>query len=218
MACSTWTTAISARVDGEDPGVDEKLLDRHLRHCIPCQTLLASLERLRRETLVAEAPTMRDLSQQVTRRNVLADRASRWGVVRALLTVVALEVVVFSLPALVLGDDPSATAHAARHLGAFSFAYGVALLVVVARPARARAMLPVTMVLAGALLVTAVVDVFEGRVPLLGETLHLPEMLSVLLVWLLARPVPARATADRRPGASPRLRVLEPHTDEREDG
>ena len=89
--------------------------------------------------------------------------------------------------------------HATRHLGAFSVAYGVGLLVDAVRPARARTMLPVAAVLSGALLVTAIVDLLQGRVPLLGEATHLPEMISVLLIWMLANPRRPRSGASRRP-------------------
>lgn len=122
----------------------------------------------------------------------IADRAATWSIVRALLAVVAVDILVFSLPALVLGDERETSAHAARHLGAFTVAYAVGLLVVVVRPARARTMLAVAAVLAGALLVTAVVDLANGRVPLVDEAQHLPEVLSVVLVWLIAVPSPHR--------------------------
>jgi hypothetical protein len=47
------------------------------------------------------------------------------------------------------------------------------------------------MVLAGALFLSAAFDIAQGHVPLLDEALHIPELLSVLFVWLLARPAPA---------------------------
>ena len=59
-------------------------------------------------------------------------------------------------------------------------------------------MLPVAAVLAGALVITAVVDLVDGRIPLVGEAQHLPELLSVVLVWLLAVPVPRRPSEDAR--------------------
>ena len=95
--------------------------------------------------------------------------------------------------------------HESRHVGAFSIAYAAALLLVVIRPARARAIFPVTLVLAGALFITAMVDVVEGHVPLVDETAHLPELLSVPLVWLLARPLPdpRRAPTAGRPDGTP---------------
>lgn len=132
---------------------------------------------------------MPDLSRRVSKLAAVADRASAWGVVRLLLVVVALEVMVLSVPALVASGEGSEV-HDARHLSAFTIAYGVALLVVAVRPARARTVLPVAAVLAGALLITAVVDLLEGNVPLLGEAVHIPEVISVVLVWLLATPSP----------------------------
>ena len=115
----------------------------------------------------------------------LADRAAQLSIVRVLLLVVAVQIIAFSLPALVLGDESNTSTHAARHLGAFTAAYGVALLVVAARPARARTMLPVAAVLAGALVITAIVDMVNGHIPLVGETQHIPELISVVLIWMM---------------------------------
>ena len=191
MQCEQWIEAISAEADGEDPGVDERLLRAHLAHCTSCREFAAAIDSSRRRLLVQPAPVMPDLSRRVAKTNAMLDRTAGWSVVRALLVVVAAEILVLSAPALLQGggDDE---AHEWRHLSAFSMAYAVALLVVAARPARARAMLPVAAVLAGALLVTAVVDLFAGTVPLLNEALHVPELLSVVLVWLLAVPAPRR--------------------------
>ena len=191
MHCEQWIEAISANADGEDPGVDDRLLRAHLAHCVSCSQFAAAIEGSRRRLLVQPAPVMPGLSRQVAKTNAILDRAAGWSIVRALLFVVAAEIIVLSVPALVLGGS-SDDAHDARHLSAFSIAYAVALLVVAMRPARARAMLPVAAVLAGALLVTAVVDLFAGTVPLVNEALHVPELLSVVLVWLLAVPAPRR--------------------------
>ena len=141
---------------------------------------------------------MPDISRRVQRLNAMADRASRWGVVRALLLAVAVEVIVIAVPALVLGEG-EANAHDARHLVAFSVAYGIALLVVVLRPARARAVFPVVAFLAAALLITASIDLLNGTAPWNGEISHIPEILSVVLVWMMTVPAPRRdgATGDR---------------------
>ena len=66
-------------------------------------------------------------------------------------------------------------------------------------------MLPVAAVLAGALVITAVVDLVDGRVPLVGEAQHLPEVVSVVLVWLLA--VPGAAPPGALAGAEPATRL-----------
>ena len=134
---------------------------------------------------------MPDLSERVTAAVAARDRARR-PIVRALLAVVAIEIIALSLPALVLGDEADTSDHGARHLGAFTVAYGVGLLVVATRPARARTMLPVAAVLAGALLITAFVDLANARIPLVGEARHLPEIVGVVLIWLLAAPARVR--------------------------
>jgi predicted anti-sigma-YlaC factor YlaD len=207
MSCERWREAISAQLDGEDPGVDGALLTAHLARCAGCRSFAAAAADARRGQRVGLAPQVPDLSRRVRKAVALADRAGRWSIARALLAVVAVQIVAFSLPALVLGDEHDTGSHAARHLGAFTAAYGVGLLVVAVRPARARAMLPVAAVLAGALVITAVVDLVEGRVPLVGEAQHLPEVVSVVLVWLLAVPAPRRRAHTQAVGRT-RLRAV----------
>lgn len=193
VTCDPWQTAISALADGEDPGVEPRLLEAHLTTCGSCRAFQSFCDANRGRTRIQLSPQMPDLSGRVVKLNRLADRASRWGVLRAMLAVAALEVIIFSLRALVLGQEEDSSVHAARHLGAFTVAYGVGLLVVAVRPARARAMLPVAAVLAGALAITALIDMVNGEVPLIAEASHLPELISVILVWLLAIPSPRRA-------------------------
>lgn len=205
MDCDRWQNAISASADGEDPELEDRLIDAHLSSCAACRSFAAAIEGSRRRLAVQGAPEMPDLSRHVSKRVAVADRMSRWGVARALLAVVAIEVIVLSAPSLL--DNAN---HDGRHLGAFSIAYGVSLLVVVARPARARTVLPVAAVLAGALVITTVVDLGRGVVPLTDEATHLPELFSVVLVWLLTVPSPRRggSEATGRHSGSPVLRVV----------
>jgi hypothetical protein len=69
----------------------------------------------------------------------------------------------------------------------------------------------VAVVLAGALVITATIDVAEGHIPLVEETAHLPELLSVVLVWLLARRSGGVSTRRRARGRgdAPPLRLLD---------
>ena len=206
VECERWRDAISARLDGEEPGIDPALVDAHLARCGHCRAFAADAAAARPAQRIGVAAPVPDLSNRVRHAVAASDRAGHWSIVRALLVVVAAEIIAFSLPALILGDEQDTAAHAARHLGAFTAAYGVGLLVVAIRPARARTMLPVTVVLAGALCITAVVDMVYGRVPLIGEAQHLPELLSVVLVWLLAVPAPApslRVSGARGPVTKP---------------
>lgn len=201
MNCVQWQEAISARADGEDPGVDEKLLDAHLARCASCRSFAGAVDGSRRRLSLHVAAPMPDLSRRVAKATAVLDRAGKWSIVRALLVVVAAEIAITAAPGLVLGEGESA-AHDARHLGAFSIAYAVALLVAAVRPARARTVLPVAAMLAGALMVTAISDIASGTIPLINEASHLPELISVVLVWLLAVPAPAGGTASgtRKPG------------------
>lgn len=209
VRCERWRDAISARADGEDPGVSPNLLDAHLAACAACREFAGATERALQ--FVGRVEPGPDLSRQVARLAAIRDRAGTSTIVRGLLAVVAVEILVFSLPELVSGEREDATGHSVRHLGAFTVAYAVGLLVVVVRPARARAMLPVAAVLTGALLVTAIVGLADRRVPLADEALHLPEVISVVLIWLIAVPHPGRRRGiERRPAERPELRIVRP--------
>jgi predicted anti-sigma-YlaC factor YlaD len=218
MTCERWREAISARVDGEAMAVDERLLDAHLRRCPACRSFASTAAM---QVVGAPAGASPDeLPRRVAKLTAAADRAATWSMVRALLAVVAVEIIVVSVPPL-LGDERATSPHAARHLGAFAIAYGVGLLVVVARPARARTMLPVAIVVAAALMIGAIVDLAQRRIPLLDEAAHLPEVVSVGLVWLLA--APSRRAGDgrglgalldrHRGGADDRVELAGPHPD-----
>ncbi len=197
MSCEPWQLAISAQIDGEDPGIEPRLIEAHLDGCPECRRFQAVSEMGRRSARIQPAEEMPDISKQMSRMNSAIDRAASLSIPRVLLALVAADVFFFAIRNL-LGDDGESAAHTGRHLGAFSFAYAVGLVVVVVRPARARTMLPVAAVLAGALLVTAVVDLLNGSVPLIGETSHLPELLSVALIWMLAAPSHKRATSESK--------------------
>jgi predicted anti-sigma-YlaC factor YlaD len=218
MTCERWREAISARADGEELAVDRRLLAAHVGRCPACRNFAASVSKAGVEAPAGAPPD--GLPRRIAKLTAAADRAATWSTVRALLAVVAVEIIVVSIPPL-LGDERATSPHAARHLGAFAVAYGVGLLVVVARPARARTMLPVAFVVAAALVIGAVVDLAQRRIPLVEEAAHLPEVVSVGLVWLLAAP-------SRRPGdwrglgalrdrdrgrADDRVELAGPHTD-----
>ena len=218
MTCDRWREAISALVDGEESPVDLRLVDAHLLRCADCRAYRSTAEQARRVARVQPVAPPTDLPRRVARLAAVADRAAKWSVLRVVLAVVAVDIIAFSLPDLLLGTDGTASTHAARHLGAFTIAYAAGLLVVVIRPARARAMLPVTAVLAGALVITAVVDLTSRRIPLLGEAQHLPELLSVVLVWLMTVPTPGRLERFRRRSGFERIGLHAVDADDRQTG
>jgi predicted anti-sigma-YlaC factor YlaD len=206
MTCERWEAAIGAVLDGEEPGIDPALVDAHVARCEHCRTFREQAHRLRRFQLDQVAPQP-DLAPRVVKTAQILDGARHWSIARVVLAICAIEVIALSIPGLVGADAD----HSSRHLGAFSVAFGVALLVVVARPARAHAMLPVALVLAIALAVSAVVDLVNGQVPLLTEARHLPELISVVMLWLLATPTYRVRGHHRRPDAVAGLRAVPSH-------
>jgi predicted anti-sigma-YlaC factor YlaD len=207
--CIRWRDALSAMADGEPAGIDERLVAAHIARCPGCQSFKQMIDSAPPVGRVTDTTEMPDLSKTVSKLTAAADRAAHWSILRVVLAVVAVQVIVFALPALVLGEAQQTATHAARHLGAFEVAYGVALMVVVVRPARARSILPVALVLAGAQLITAVVDLATGRIPLAGESGHLPQIISVFLIWLLAAPSTGRRRSKTKPTDPPRLEIVD---------
>ena len=209
MDCSRWRDALSALADGESADIDERLVAAHVARCPSCQSYQESIESAPRLARIALQPDMPDLSGPISRLNAAADRAAHWSILRIVLAVVAVQVVAFALPALILGEEQGVATHSARHLGAFGVAYGVALMVVVVRPARARSILPVALVLAGAQVLGAIVDLATGRIPLVGETRHLPQIISVFLIWFLAVPTSRGGRTKAKPTGLPRLEIVD---------
>lgn len=198
MSCEWWREGISALVDGEDPGYDQALLDAHLSRCPVCRRYRDELEAENRRRRVQSAAAIPDLSRSVARRVASDDRAGHPLVLRLILAVLGIIVIANNVPELVSDHGSPHTAHELRHLAAFSAAYGVGLLVVVVRPARARTMLSVGMVVAGTLAITAVVDIADGEVPFGGELVHLVEVASVVVLWTLTVPPSGRPLSRRQ--------------------
>jgi len=195
--------------DGEDADIDERLVAAHLARCADCQGYQQPIERSPNLAIVAGPGEMPDMSKTISKLNAAADRAAHWSILRIVLAIVAAQVILFALPALILGEEHGVATHAARHLGAFGVAYGVALFVVVVRPARARSILPVALVLAGAQVLGAIVDLATGRIPLVTETRHIPQVISVFLIWFLAVPSRSRPDESSKPAGPRRFKVID---------
>lgn len=189
MSCERWTEAISAVADGEDPGVDVRLVDAHLRRCRDCRAFRRAVDATGRAETPGTAP---NLSDRLAAGVAAADRASRPGWLRAALAVLAAQILVLSVVPLFTGGDTASPSHDVRHVGAFSVAYAVGLLLVVARPARARTLVPVAVTLAVAMAVAAFADILGGRIEPLSEIRHVPELLSLSVLMLLSPPRPGR--------------------------
>lgn len=192
--CEQWQEAISAAIDGEDGDIDPVLVQAHLVSCRRCQQFRADAEQLRRLSRVRPATPVPDLSGRIVKTLRASDRDGAWLYVRAALVIVAVQILALSVRELLRVPD----GHEGRHVFSFSLTYAVALVLVAWRPARARTVLPIAAALAVSLLFTAVVDTVRGNTAWLGEFLHLPEFISVPLVWLLARPHRVRPSEPAR--------------------
>jgi predicted anti-sigma-YlaC factor YlaD len=194
MRCAQARVALSARLDGEDPGPDAVDLAGHLADCADCRRWLATARRLVPVTR-APVPTP-DLTRAVLTR-VAAERADQAAAARAaaarrrrrLRLAVGLSGAVQLLLALpgLLGLDGE---HAGREAAAFDVALAAGFLFAAYRPTLARAYAPLALVLAGCLAVTGGVDLLYGRAGLGHEVTHLVAVAQAGLLWALARRYP----------------------------
>lgn len=186
MSCERCRESISDRIDGHDDDVAPDDVEAHLRSCPECRDFERSAHALRRGIALAPAPAPVAVEvDRLVRTAVAADRDRHPAVLRWLLGLVAVQIAVLALPDFLASEQAG---HSLRHLGAFSLAYAAGLAAVVVRPARARTVLNVSVVLLVALAATAAVDVVRGQVPLASETPHVLELASAWLLWMLSRP------------------------------
>ncbi len=206
MGCDRIREALSARLDGEEPGIEASVVDRHLAACSSCTRWVDELAGLHRLVRVRAAEEVPDLSAaivagtrwpSIVRRRTEAPApvsSARWA-----LFAVALSQLVLAAPALLLGDGGGAAVHTARELGSFDVALAVGLLVAAWQPERAWGLLPVVGVLALVISGTAALDLLRGDATSLGEAHHLLELAGVALLWIVAREAGQAARSWRSP-------------------
>ena len=205
MVCAPFREALSALLDGEETPIALPEVEGHVASCAGCHAWVDELNTLHRMVRVREAERVPDLSARIVaafapaatserRRSPLAEliSAPRWA-----LFVVALTQLLLAAPGLLLGEDPGATVHVARELGAFDVALAVGFLVAAFQPARAWGLLPVAAALALVMGGTAAVDLLSGRASTLGEAHHLLDLAGVALLWVVAREPLARPLGHR---------------------
>jgi predicted anti-sigma-YlaC factor YlaD len=183
--CEYVEDALSAIADGERTELSSTEIDRHLSCCASCRAYrdAAAQSPIRPATDRAASTTSVEISRVIAN----DDRQAAPVGIRYLLLATGFSIIVLAIPDLLASESSPVSAHSDRHLGSFAAAYGVLVLLTAIRPARARTALPVAVVLAAAIAITAVIDLLRGKIPLVGEAVHFPEVLSVLLVWRLTR-------------------------------
>jgi predicted anti-sigma-YlaC factor YlaD len=197
VECLPFRTALSAQLDGEDPGVDVRLTERHVAGCSACTAWLASVRHVQALADTAAAVPTPDLSQAITRQHHSRAgdaRHDRLATLRAFLAAVGFAQLAAAAPAL-LGVDAGAPVHLAREIGSWDLALSVGFLFAAWRPARAWGMLPLVTALVVCVVATTGLDIVNGNAQLANESTHLLEVIGLVLVWRLA--VQERSDAGR---------------------
>jgi predicted anti-sigma-YlaC factor YlaD len=196
MTCMQIHQAISARLDGEDPGLDEPTVYAHLAACADCRAFAHASETLHRGLRLASAPAIPDLTPSILA-SIGAESTSdaepdtnlalRW-----ILVAIAVAQIAVAIPALVFGSDAGLPVHTARHIGSFDVALGVGFLYAAWKPSRIPGLLPVVAALVVCLVGSSLLDVAAGSTRALGEVQHVLDFVGLTVVWLLSRPAPRR--------------------------
>lgn len=187
-SCDTIREAMSARLDGEDPGLPDSSVDAHLLGCSSCRAWEDAAQEQRSALRLQLAPLIPDQTEVILSRAGVDRRAAELRPWRPALVGVAFLQLIVVLPPYVSGaDGASAGAHLLHELRSWNLALAVGWLFVAARPARAWGMLPFAVALISALVLTTVLDLATGRAVVAAETTHLFNVVGAALLWVLAR-------------------------------
>jgi predicted anti-sigma-YlaC factor YlaD len=203
VMCDEVRLALSARLDGEEPGLDPGAVRDHLTGCAGCRAWQEGAARLADAPALAalrQAPPP-DLSGQIMA--ALAEQApaaqehahrdeahARRQVLRLAVALAATVQLALAIPALVsafVSGGAGAGLHASREMASFDVAVAVGFLLAAARPARARVFLPVAAVLALCLAATSGLDLARGVTTFGHEVGHLVALAQAGLLWALTR-------------------------------
>ena len=200
MTCMQIHQAISARLDGEDPGIEESTVYAHLAGCADCRAFSHHAEALHRSVRLAPAPQIPDLTPGILTAigaeslgdAVAAAEPDTNVALRWILVAIAVAQIAVAIPALVFGSDAGLPVHTARHIGSFDVALAVGFLYAAWKPSRIPGLLPVVAALVACLVGSSLLDVASGNTRALGEAQHVLDFVGLAVVWLLSRPVARR--------------------------
>jgi predicted anti-sigma-YlaC factor YlaD len=127
-SCERYREALSARLDGEDPGISEDAIESHLVSCSDCRAWVDAGSGLSTYEVAVDGPAL-DPAALIE----LLDEGPRpsrdrgpiaWQVALTLMAALQLMVTWFGL----LADDGPAPAHAARELASWDLSLAVGFL------------------------------------------------------------------------------------------
>ena len=190
-SCERYREALSARIDGEDPGVAGPLIDAHLDACAECRAWASAAAAFGGSVEVGDTPPLRPaVMNEILDRSALLNQRQRpvayWRV--ALAVIGALQLVVIWL-GLVLGDAQAAD-HTSRELTSWDLGLAVGFLVLAWFPWRAWGALPVVAVMVAFLAGTSLHDLAVGEATVGHEAAHMLQVAGLVCLWQIARRMP----------------------------
>jgi predicted anti-sigma-YlaC factor YlaD len=185
MECDSAREAISARIDGEDPGVPDGALEAHLAGCEACRGWQQRAHVMTRRARLGGPFLDRDLTGRVLAAIPPVPARRRLGLaLRVALLAAALGQLAVTVPLLFLGHDHDAGTHAAHELGSFDLALAIAFAVGAIRPALSAGLAWTCGIAAAGLAGTAIADLIGGQAIGADEAQHLIAVAgAVLLLW-----------------------------------
>jgi predicted anti-sigma-YlaC factor YlaD len=216
MECDRVREAISARIDGEDPGVPDGAIEAHLATCAACRGWQQRAHAMTRRARLGGRFLEQDLTARIlaaippepARRQSARRLGAAWGggmAWRAGLAAVAVAQLAITIPLLILGHDHDAGLHAAHELGSFDLALVIAFAVGAVRPALSAGLAWPCAIAAAGLAGTAIADLAAGQAFGADEAQHLVAVAGAVLLCWQARAVnrPAEPVLAARPPGLP---------------
>jgi predicted anti-sigma-YlaC factor YlaD len=222
MDCDRAREAISARIDGEDPGVPGDAVEAHLETCAACRGWQQRAHAMTRRARLGGPFLDHDLTARVLaiapepagvrcgargRGRARGRGIGRGGMARrAGLAAVAVAQLAITIPLLILGHDHDAGVHAAHELGSFDLALAIAFAVGAVRPALSAGLAWPCGIAAAGLAGTAIVDLIAGQTFGADEAQHLVAVAGAVLLCWQARTAGRQAApvlAAEQPGPVP---------------
>lgn len=185
LTCSSARELASASVDDELMPDEGRRLAGHLDTCVDCAGYVDALAALTRAVRLRPVVPGADLTGTILARS-RPPRLGRGGWMRPALAWVGLLVAAQSIGPLVLGDIDGTPTHVARHVGASALALAIGLLYAAWRPARAFGLLPLVAALFTATVAAALLDTLAGERTAIAESVHVVELLGMILLWAVA--------------------------------
>ena len=194
--CDWVREAVSARIDGEDPGLPPGVLEAHLAECAACQEWEQRAYVVTRRVRLGGRYPGHDLTARVLAA-VPSQAAWRRRVQRAGLLAVALAQLAITVPLLILGHDHGAGTHAAHELGSFDLALAAAFAIGALRPALSAGLAWPCGIASAGLVATAIFDLIGGQTIGADEAQHLVAVAGAALLFWQVRTESRRPAQDR---------------------